>query len=72
MLVGTPYLLEGKRATAVMREMDSLIAEVAEMRRRGSLDDGTLSQLREEWKIEQVYETTGIRVPGSHRDRRGP
>lgn len=30
------------------------------MRAQGSLDDRTLSRLREEWNVEQVYETTGI------------
>ena len=60
MLDGTPYLLEGDRAAAVMADLDSLLKEVDALRVRGGLDDRTLESLREEWKIEQVYETTGI------------
>ncbi|MGO9898805.1 MAG: Fic family protein [Solirubrobacteraceae bacterium] len=30
------------------------------MRRAGSLDEKTLASLREEWKVEQVFESTGI------------
>lgn len=60
MLAETIYLLEGEPAEGVMRDLASLREQVDGLRSRGSLDDKTLAQLRREWKIEQVYETTGI------------
>jgi Fic family protein len=59
-LTKTPYLLEGSRAEAVMRDVDDLVKEVDVLRQGGALDEQTLRRLRGEWKIEQVYETTGI------------
>jgi Fic family protein len=60
LLTATPYLLEGEPATAVAEDLQALAREVEEMRRAGALDNATLERLREEWKIEQVFETTGI------------
>lgn len=60
MLKGTPYLLEGAPADAVLRELSVLAEQVRGLRRSGHLDERTLEQLRREWRIEQVYETTGI------------
>lgn len=60
MLSKTWYLLEGEAAAAVAEDLQALAREVDEMRRAGALDHATLETLREEWKIEQVFETTGI------------
>lgn len=60
MLSKTPYLLEGEAAQAVAGELQELAREVEGLREAGALDAETLERLREEWKIEQVYETTGI------------
>jgi Fic family protein len=59
-LSGTPYLLEGELAASVARELEALDARVNLLRSRGTLDQGTLDRLREEWRVEQVYETVGI------------
>lgn len=60
MLSGTDYLLEGKPAERVLADLHDLDVKVRALRSSGRLDDGTLDRLRSEWKIEQVYETTGI------------
>lgn len=60
MLTRTPYLLEGASAESVVKAIEKLDANVARLRRSGALDEKTLDQLRREWRIEQVYETTGI------------
>ena len=60
MLRGTPYLLEGGRADGVVSSLRELSEEVELLRVRGALDQRTLGRLRDEWKVEQVYETTGI------------
>lgn len=56
----TLYVLEGAKAKGVMRELETLRSQVDGLRNKGTLDDRTLSQLRKEWKVEQIYETTGI------------
>ena len=43
-----------------MRELETLRSQVDGLRSKGTLDDKTLYQLRKEWKVEQIYETTGI------------
>ncbi|MEA2230761.1 MAG: hypothetical protein QOD83_577 [Solirubrobacteraceae bacterium] len=43
-----------------MRELEKLRNQVDVLRQRGTLDDATLARLRDEWRIEQIYETTGI------------
>jgi len=61
MLQGTPYELgEGQRAAAIAHDIEELQEEVEVLRSRGVLDQRTLGRLRSEWRVEQVYETTGI------------
>lgn len=60
MLTGTPYLLEGSAAEGVAAELQKVAEQVSTFRKRGALDDKTLDRLRKEWRVEQVYETTGI------------
>ena len=73
MLTGTPYLLEGEQAPGVMSGAEELMKEVHDLRMGGTLDDKTVETLRDEWKIEQVYEATGIEgnQSGSRRDTNG-
>lgn len=61
MLTGTPYLFESDPAAkAIADELADLDAHVSLLRAEGQLDDDTLARLRSEWRVEQVYETTGI------------
>jgi Fic family protein len=59
-LSGTPYLLEGEHAAAVIRTATEFDQRIRLLRNQGTLDPGTLARLREEWHVEQVYETVGI------------
>ena len=56
-----------------MSGAEELMKEVHDLRTGGTLDDKTLETLRDEWKIEQVYETTRIEgnQSGSRRDTNG-
>lgn len=59
-LRGTPYLLEGERAAGVAARISEFDERVNLLRSQGTLDVATLARLRDEWKVEQVYETVGI------------
>jgi len=59
-LHGSPYLLDDEQGAVLLRASADLIEKVALLRRSGALDDSTLSLLRREWNVEQVYESAGI------------
>lgn len=60
MLGGSPYLLDEQHGEVLMRASGHLTEKVALLRRNKGLDEVTLSALRREWNIEQVYESAGI------------
>ena len=60
LLAGTPYLLSDETGQLVVRTAEKLHEEVSLLRKKGSLDAGTLGNLRTEWRIKQIYESAGI------------
>lgn len=60
LLRNTPYLLHPEATIRVMKYAQKLGDDVALLRKGGTLDSKTLQHLRQEWSVQQVYESVGI------------
>jgi Fic family protein len=60
LLSGSPYLLNEITAQKILSDANKLNDDVNVLRKKGSLTEEVLKHLREEWRIKQVHESTGI------------